>query len=604
MTSAENLELLKRTERTRYWKCWHDHSDILNHPYVNFMVSCIYDPAVYLSNEEYQLKFPNRKQDIQTIVEKPYLYILGQSGSSDIDQLTYSDTRVEDLKEMHKCITATSMNAPFQDVFRMFSGDNPARQFESGQQRGGHYSCLCGVHVENHQNFECCFRRYPRSLQQRTEKLRNGVQWKNFHPVTNPNPFSNLRVQQIQDELDARRIEITDTRKAAVLKQLTDELEGIQRPPALLCSMSEGQNTIKDLHLETYEVQMCEPLHDISNVVANLITELPYHLPEREIQKEYEEFSKITIGDKNQIRGSDARLYAVKLSKFTQTKYEEGKVDINIVNLCNSLIEIISIAYSKADARNARQILRMYNQSFIFGQLCKSVIGNPVKMTSRKFYGTHFHSLVTHAPEAYRLFCLKSILTENEERSFGSLRSISKNTSDRKPCHIIQNAIIRYNAQQHSSEKQNSFLQQDSFISKQSKLLPPRGPSVFQKSFICSRTGLFQSHLERIADYMMLGENFWWSQDETSVTFHDSAQHPVHSDPKVLHFRNVTAIDVYEHLKECWDKCTQEFIKSSLQLPIKRVKVFQNGKCLQVFHSARGKFLFISIHKTKLALFS
>lgn len=57
-------------------------------------------------------------------------------------------------------------------------------------------------------------------------------------------------------------------------------------------------------------------------------------------------------------------------------------------------------------------------------------------------------------------------------------------------------------------------------------------------------------------------------------------------------------------LKKCWDKCTQEFIKSSLQLPIKRVKVFQNGKCLQVFHSARGKFLFISIHKTKLALFS
>ena len=89
------------------------------------------------------------------------------------------------------------------------------------------------------------------------------------------------RVQQIQDEFDARRIEITDIRKAAVLKQLTDMLEGIQRPPALLCSMSEGQNTIKGLHLETYEVQMCEPLHDISNVVANLITELPNHLPEK-----------------------------------------------------------------------------------------------------------------------------------------------------------------------------------------------------------------------------------------------------------------------------------------------------------------------------------
>ena len=117
VTSAENLELLKRTERTRYWKCLHDHSDILHHPYVNFMASCIYDPAVYLSNEEYQRKCPNRKQDIQTIVEKPYLYITGQSGSSDIDQLTYSDTRVEDLKEMHKCITATLMKHYFKMFF-------------------------------------------------------------------------------------------------------------------------------------------------------------------------------------------------------------------------------------------------------------------------------------------------------------------------------------------------------------------------------------------------------------------------------------------------------------------------------------------------------
>lgn len=178
----------------------------------------------------------NTSANVQTI-EKPYLYILGQSGSSDIDQLTYSDTRVEDLIEMHKCITATLMNALFQDVFRMFSWLNLPVNLNLANKEGDITVFLCGVHVENHQNFECCFRRYPRSLQQRTEKLRNGIQCKNFHPVTNPNPFSNPRVQQIQDELDARRIEITDTRKAAVLKQLTDELEGIQRPPALLCSM-------------------------------------------------------------------------------------------------------------------------------------------------------------------------------------------------------------------------------------------------------------------------------------------------------------------------------------------------------------------------------
>jgi hypothetical protein len=77
-----------------------------------------------------------------------------------------------------------------------------------------------------------------------------------------------------------------------------------------------------------------------------------------------------TIGDKNQVRCSDARLFDVKLTKFTGTKHSEGNVD-NIFQLCNCLTEIISITYSKAKERHPRQILRLYNQTF-FGYLCKS----------------------------------------------------------------------------------------------------------------------------------------------------------------------------------------------------------------------------------------
>ena len=102
---------------------------------------------------------------------------------------------------------------------------------------------------------------------------------------------------------------------------------------------------------------------------------------------------------------------------------------------------------------------------------------------------------------------------------------------------LIQNAIIRNNAQQHSSQKQKSFLQP---FNKQ----PPRSPSVFQKSFIRFRTGLFQCQLKKIADYMLLGENFWWSQDETTIIFDDSAQHPVHSDPRVYTFIVVIRIQL------------------------------------------------------------
>ena len=48
---------LKSLERTRNIKVWHDHSDVLNHTYVSFMVSYIYDQTNVLTDEEYKSKY-------------------------------------------------------------------------------------------------------------------------------------------------------------------------------------------------------------------------------------------------------------------------------------------------------------------------------------------------------------------------------------------------------------------------------------------------------------------------------------------------------------------------------------------------------------------
>lgn len=77
----EKREHLKQIERTRHVKVWHDHSDILGHSYVNFMVSYLYDAANFLTNEEFQEKNPSQTPDVQRMVERPQLYILGQSGT-------------------------------------------------------------------------------------------------------------------------------------------------------------------------------------------------------------------------------------------------------------------------------------------------------------------------------------------------------------------------------------------------------------------------------------------------------------------------------------------------------------------------------------------
>lgn len=41
------------------------------------------------------------------------------------------------------------------------------------------------------------------------------------------------------------------------------------------------------LGIPDYEVLGCEPLHDITNVVQNIITELPHHIENKDVQKEF-----------------------------------------------------------------------------------------------------------------------------------------------------------------------------------------------------------------------------------------------------------------------------------------------------------------------------
>lgn len=60
-------------------------------------------------------------------------------GSSDTEQLTYVLPRIKDLKEIMEA------NLSIKLILRVPTGDNPARQFESGQQRGRKYSCLLSL---------------------------------------------------------------------------------------------------------------------------------------------------------------------------------------------------------------------------------------------------------------------------------------------------------------------------------------------------------------------------------------------------------------------------------------------------------------------------
>lgn len=90
------------------------------------MTSTLYDPAVFLTNQEYREKYSEIPLvDIQSAVERPYLYILGQSTSSDLDQLSYLYL----YKTLRSLQSPTNHNGiEIYDNLRVFSGDGFGRQ--------------------------------------------------------------------------------------------------------------------------------------------------------------------------------------------------------------------------------------------------------------------------------------------------------------------------------------------------------------------------------------------------------------------------------------------------------------------------------------------
>ena len=574
MTEAHK-DYQRNTDSTRHLKIWHDHSDILNHSYITIMLSTLYDTASFLTDDEYKRKYPDRlPADVQAMVEKPFLYILGQSSCSDVDQLSYMSymsTRVRDLESLRQQSGEVTYN------LRYFSGDGPARQFEAGHQRGGNFSCLCGIRSKDHINLACAFTAEVPSLQERMSLLRQGELWQRFS-LTNPSPFANLKKSDLVRELEARGHDTSDKSKSQLQEELSGTLRGIQRPPAFFTT----DEDVSDL-LSTYEIPPGEPLHDITNIVQNLITELPSHIDDVETSKDFEKFSGAAIGDKNQIKGSDARLFAVKLAMFAYQKHSEKKISEDILHLCIFLVEIISICYSPYDQRTPKKILRLYNICFQFSVLLRSIVGFPKKMTSRKFYGCHFHSLTVHAPETFRLVCLRSLIPEQEERSFGDLRSISLHTANRQCGKVIDNAVLRYNAQQTYSNKKDYARHQDSMTSRQAKLLPKSANTKFKIKLLQTQPTLFQAHCQRIADYLRCGEGHWWSLSADGVVFHDGPEEPdFRHYPPLAHFRTTTGKEQQGILAEDWKWSIQKYEDSNLRLPLYKIKVHKDGELCRI----------------------
>ena len=197
------------------------------------MVACLYDPAVFLTDDECKEKY-NMEVNVQSEVEKPELYMLTQCQSND-NQLLYSEERVEDLLEINTPITSSN-GVLINDIMRIFKGDDPAAQLEAGHQKGGDYFCwLCPTEAAATKNIILSLKQPLLSLQDRVSKvlMPSGV----YSRIVNGNTklFSKLSKTEAVEELRQCSIKFTCQSATKELQGLIDcEMHGIKRLPAVL----------------------------------------------------------------------------------------------------------------------------------------------------------------------------------------------------------------------------------------------------------------------------------------------------------------------------------------------------------------------------------
>ena len=543
---------LKEISHTRHLKIWHDLSTVANHGHLIFMIACLYDPALFYTNNEYERK-TKRKVDVQTIIESPEVYIVARSSSSDVEQLSYVETRLECLEEINLPL-ATEEGEEILDVMRFFHGDNPAQQYECGQQKGGNFYCsVCGVHASRVYELDYSFHCTHISLSERQKLILEGAIARRKTLQGKNKPVHQLKKAELLKELNSRKIYGGD-KLEELRKLLVDKLHGVQRVPALL--FTSPLASLASINCSKYEILPFEPLHDVGKHIENVLVELPVHLSPEEASI-INDTVELCLGTKETKRCFDYRCALVMV-----TNQVIGKISLKAQMLLQTLVEIQSIAYGRDENRSPRSILRFHNLTWLHALLCWQVIGYETKqMSFRKFYGVYFHKLSAHAAIQHRLISGKSCHAEEQERVFNAVTQITRATSSNKPGHIIGNVFLRIQAEKKMGRYhlENTVSNQQTHISKLAKSLPALGNTVVPFTIITSHSSSWQAHLERISDFLMLGKDVWWtSNEEGEVEFFDSVESKIDSKvegPRLHHFRSSNFKYEEEYLNECWSVC-------------------------------------------------
>ena len=203
------------------------------------------------------------------------------------------------------------------------------------------------------------------------------------------------------------------------------------------------------------------------------------------------------------------------------------KIDDDVHRLLRTLSEIQRILYLGDDFRTPKEILRLHNVCFEHFILLKKLIRIEklsAKMTRDKLYGKYKHNLLVHSPLQYRLVSGESINCEDEERFFNWIKNITQSTTNNRPGHLIGNLIVRLEVESQCREKYEFDSAKDSVLQEIHclgvNLHADERNSIFRYEYIQENSADWQSHLQRISDFLIF-ENKWWKKTDFGIEFFD-----------------------------------------------------------------------------------
>ena len=129
-------------------------------------------------------------------------------------------------------------------IYREKEIDYPANAFECGQQDGGNYSCPCGIQAQHHNDFTKAISMPISTLEKHESMVQNGILWK----TRRTGLLKSITKAELLQENKSCNLYIGTSyqrpTKDSMLSDLTKELHGIHRRPALT---SNSSSHIKDI---------------------------------------------------------------------------------------------------------------------------------------------------------------------------------------------------------------------------------------------------------------------------------------------------------------------------------------------------------------------